>query len=190
MNERIGFKTIWHSAAIPGLVLAAVSTSYLLISQGLASHPGILTSVASGVLASVASTLLNIVKIVACIWLMKYYMTRFHKEEHGSDTKDLKRFGTMVALLSALVFSACSMAYYMWNPEIISEAIDTIMQSSGQALDRNAMNALDNIKENAPRIIFFSQLLYCFLFGWILSGILAPRIANPNPFAEDKDILE
>lgn len=181
MNERIGFKTIWHSAAIPGLVLAAVSTAYLLISQGLATYPG--------VLAATASTILNIVKIVACIWLMRYYMMKFHKDEAGSDSRDLKRFGTMVALLSALVFAACSMAYYMWNPEVIAEAIDTIMQSSGQALDRNAMTALDSIKENAPRIIFFSQLIYCFLFGWILSAILAPRIANPNPFAEDEDIL-
>lgn len=182
MNERIGFKTIWHSAAIPGLVLAAVSTAYMLISQGLASHPGVLTSV--------ASTALNIVKIVACIWLMRYYMTRFYREENGAGTKDLRRFGTMTALLSALVFSACSMAYYMWNPEIISEAIDEFIKATGQSLDRNAMTVLDTFKENAPRLIFFSQLIYCFLFGWILSGILAPRIANPNPFAEDKDILE
>lgn len=177
MRNSVDFKTIWHSAGIPGVVLAAVSTVYMLINFQLASH--------SFTGNTAVIFILDLAKIVACIWLMYRFLVKF-KEENGEATVyDVRRLGKWIAILSALIFAALSMAFYMLHPEMIAETIDTIMQTLGDSLDRNSINALEKMQEDFPRIVFISQFIYCSLFGWVLSAILSARVVSSNPFAED-----
>ena len=37
---------------------------------------------------------------------------------------------------------------------------------------------------NMPQITFFSNLIYCFFFGTILSFILSRNVPSRNPFAD------
>lgn len=171
------FKTIWHSAGIPGVVLAAVSTVYMLINASLATHPF------TG--STIVIFFLDLAKIVACIWLMYRFLVKF-KEDNGEATAyDVRRLGKWIAILSALIFAALSMAYYMLHPEMIAETVDKILQTLGDSLDRNSINALEKMEEDFPRIVFISQFIYCSLFGWVLSAILSGRVISSNPFAEE-----
>ena len=178
-NIDINFKALWTAAAIPGVVLAAISTAYLL------ANTYITKAAFTG--GSVMVFVLDLAKIVGCIWLMRLYMLRFSQEFETASASDLRHLGTLIAVLSALIFATVSMAFYKYNPEIIGEAMDAVMGQYQDKLDANSMNALDKMMENMPQLIFFSQFIYCTLYGWILSAILAGRIIPGNPFAGRKD---
>ena len=50
-------------------------------------------------------------------------------------------------------------------------------------MDSNTINALDKVEAIMPQMIFFSNLIYCFLYGTVLSAILSRNIPPRNPFA-------
>lgn len=179
MDKKITFKTIWHEAGISGLVLAAVCSAEFIANNAL-------TAVQS-TWASLLAFALQVAKIVVCIKLMHLYMTRFKASYPGASRSDLYRLGLTAGVLSGLVIAALSMAYYMWNPEIIRTAIDTVLEAMPSALDRNTVSAIEVMEANFPQIAFFSVFIYCSLWALILPAILAPRIAGSNPFAEEND---
>ena len=45
---------------------------------------------------------------------------------------------------------------------------------------------MDTYMENLPQITFISNLIYCFLYGMILSFILSRNIPSKDPFADYK----
>lgn len=174
MSKKISFNAIWHSAGIPGLVLASISTAYFVATNCLSDF--------TGSWVAVVNFILDALKIYACVALMFTYLKRFKMQYSVNDRADLRRFGTTIALLSALVFSTLQMAYYIWNPELISQTFDTLFEALGPQLDSNAISSLEVIEENFPRMAFFSNFIYCFLFGWVLSAILSSKIITSNPF--------
>jgi len=177
MSENIQFKTIWRAASLGGIVLGAVSIAYMLLNNRL-------TAFSTEFWAQATVFVLDLAKIVACIWLMRRFMWQFKIDFPDSSKKDVRRVGTWIALLSALIFATATMMYYTLNPEFIDQTFQTAMEVSKGALDKNSLSALDSFKDNFPQYMFFSQLIYCFLFGWILSMILAPRIVPDNPFSQ------
>lgn len=177
MEEKVDFKTIWRSAGVPGVVLAAVSIAYMLASFYL--------SEASFTGSSLLMSVLDLAKIVACIYLMYTFLKNFH-EDYGASRGDVRRLGKWIAILSALIFSTAMMAFYQLHPEVITEAVETAIDSYGESLDKNAMNALEKFEENFQQIFFISNFLYCSLFGWVLSALLSIRIVPSNPFAGEE----
>jgi len=178
MSEKIEFKTIWRAASLGGIVLAAVSIAYMLFNYKMAEAEASLWTKA-------LTFILDLAKIVACIWLMRSFMWRFKRDFPDASKQDVRRVGTWTALLSALIFAAANMMFFTLNPEMIDQAFDSIIASTKGALDHNTLTGLDAVKADFPKYIFVSQLIYCFLFGWVLSGILAPRIVPDNPFMEE-----
>ena len=69
------------------------------------------------------------------------------------------------------------------NPDLISQQIDAAMKIAGSSMDSNTINALDKAEAIMPQVIFFSNLIYCFLYGTVLSAILSRNIPPRNPFA-------
>jgi hypothetical protein len=95
--------------------------------------------------------------------------------------------GTCTALLSAFIFASLSFI----NIEFIfadfyTQQIDTVMQQMAPMMDSNTLNAVDSFMENLPQLTFFSNLIYCFLFGTVLSAILSRNIPSKDPFADYK----
>lgn len=174
MSEKIEFKTIWRASSLFGIILAVVSIADLLLENPI--------SKIDGKVGMAVNFIVNLAKIVLCIYLMKRFMVRFRDENEGVTTYDLKRLGNFTALLSSLIFAAATMMYYTWNPDIIGEAFDAMIEGEAERLDSNALNALDKMQDSMPQILFMVQFVYCFLWGWILSSILAPRVVGENPF--------
>ena len=63
--------------------------------------------------------------------------------------------------------------------------MDKLHAQMGSMLDSNSRNALLAVEGNMASLQMVSMLIYCFLYGWILSLILAPRIAWDNTPFED-----
>lgn len=172
-------KNLWNSAAKAGMVLGLVSSAYLFINQ-------LITGMSIPVLSGVLSFALWVVKFAGCIWLMIFFMKRFVSENSEADNSRTLRFGIATALLSAIVYAAFSfanMAYF--SADIIAENMDTVMQAYSQFMDSNTMSQMDKMIAKLPQISFFGNLIYCFIFGTILSLILSRNIPSRDPFVSD-----
>ena len=173
-------KNLWNGAGKAGLVLGLASSVYLFVNQWV-SAMGI------PILAGVLSFVLWAVKFGGCIWLMMFFMKKFASENQETDNSTTFRFGVVTALLSALVYAAFSfanMAYF--SADLMAENIDTVMQAYSQFMDSNTMSKMEDMMAKLPQITFFGNLIYCFIFGTVLSLILSRNIPSRNPFADYK----
>ena len=182
MEKRISRKDLWDGAGKAGLVLGLVSSAYVLISMLLSKLNG---STGMALLSTVLAFLLWALKFGGCIYLMKLFMTRFAAVHPGCDNSDTFRFGMVTAFLSALIFSAFDMAYLTWiAPDTMSQAIETATEAYGSILPAESLEAMQEM--NFGQISFFTNLIYCFLFGTVLSAILSRNIPSRNPFADNR----
>lgn len=162
-----------------GLVLAGVAIAYFLIS----------TLLAKASLPSFVSNLLGLVlwagKLVLCIWLMFKFLRKF-AEENGNDRRRTFRFGMMVALCSSLVYAAAYFAYVVIiDPNMFSEVFNNLAQSYSGILPSDQIDRIMNLESQMPTYTFFVNLIWCWLFGMIISAIASNKICgNDNPFEE------
>ncbi len=181
MEHDILRKNMWNSAGKAAIFLGLTSAAYMLITQYLGQIQ--LPAFANGLLGFI----LWASKFGGCIWLMVFFMKKFVRENSGADNSATFRFGTITAFLSALIFSAAAFADVAFiHPDQYEEVIDATIQTYAKVLDSNTMNALDNIIDKLPQITFFSNLIYCFLFGTVLSAILSRSIPSKDPFSDMK----
>ena len=179
MKDELTTGAGWNEAAKAGLYFGAISSAYVGLSE-------LIQMIDGAVLLGFLKTALWAGKLVLCIWLMVFLMKRLTRKFSGVTNADTFRFGARTSLLSALIVASVYAAILILMPEdSISSAFDqATAQITGQ-LDSNSLAMLDTFKENMPTIIFFSQLIYCFTFGLILSLIVSRSIPSRNPFARD-----
>lgn len=182
MENRIPRKDLWDSAGKAGLVLGLVSSAYVVITYLLAKLSG---STGTALLVTLLNFLLWAAKFGGCIYLMKLFMTRYAAAHPGCDNSDTFRFGMVTAFLSALIFAAFDLAYVTWiAPDTYSQAIEAATEAYGSMLPAESLEAIEEM--NMGQISFFTNLIYCFLFGTVLSAILSRNIPSRNPFADPR----
>ncbi len=173
-------KSIWDSAAKAGLALGGISVAYLALTSMLSLMSG--DSKAAAIIISIASTLLWMVKFAACLFMLRFFMLRWSAANPDADNSDTFRFGRLTAFLSALVYSGCYLAYTtLINPGIYDEAFE-ILKNNPMMNSSAYMQAMENILPMMPTYTFFGNLIYCWLFGVILSAIYSRNIPSKNPF--------
>ena len=64
--------------------------------------------------------------------------------------------------------------------------IEAALKIYGSSLDSNSLNALDTVESIMPQVMFFSNLVYCFLYGTVLSAVLSRNIPPRDPFARER----
>ena len=182
MAERFTKKEFWDEAGKGGLVLGLIPVACMAIDQ-------LLLQSAEGTIPAIIGFLVWAAKFVGCILLMRFFMRRFADRHDGVTRQDASRFGTAIALTSALIYSAFVLAWSQFiDPEMFSRSFEAVAQQYASMMDSNAMDALEKIQGKMPVIAFFSTLIYCFLYGSILAGILAGRIGKDvDPFSDGKN---
>ena len=114
-------------------------------------------------------------------------MTKFAHENRDADKKQIFKMGVAAALLSALVYSGIYLANMQYiSADYYNQIIDTCVQEMSANLDSNSMTSLNKLLPMLPQILFFSNFVYCFLFGTILSAILSRKVVAQDPFNEFK----
>ena len=178
MNDSISKGVLLNNAAIAGLALGAVSTAYLFAVQYL---PQIIPS---SIAVSLITTALWIAKFVGCIYILKGFMQRFVDSYDGAQRTHTLRLGVLASLFSALIFSAANLANILYiSPVAIEQAFNQALSQYSSMMDSNTIAAIDSIKEDMPAITFFSNFIYCFLYGMVLSAILSRHVPEADPFA-------
>ena len=181
MEQNVIQKNMWNTAGKAGLFLGLVSTAFLFISQGInqIEIPAFLNSIIGFVLWTI--------KFIGCIWIMKYFMKQFTAENEEATNSNTFRLGMAMAILSALVYSAFAFANVAFiSPDLFTEQMDAMMQQMAPMMDSNTMSVMETYMENLAQITFFTNLIYCFIYGTVLSFILSRNIPSKNPFAEYK----
>lgn len=173
-------KSIWSIAALPGIIIASVSIAYQLICL-------LAGNIQSAFVQSMLSLLLWTAKFVGSLFLMYFFMKRF-ADEFDPDNRRLYRYGLVLALYSALVYSAFYFAYAQYIvPDLFDQAFELMAQSYAQAVPQDALDAMMNLRPDLPKITFFVNLGYCFIFGLCVSSIFSRRLSSRNPFKNNKD---
>jgi hypothetical protein len=174
-------KNLWNGAAKAGLVLGGVSSVYLFASQFITAAG------MSGFLSGLFSLLLWAAKFGGCIWLMKFFMKKFASENGNVQNSTTFRFGMLSAFLSALVYAAVSFANVAFiSADMFTEQMNALMQQMAPMMDSNTMSQMDKTMQNLPQLTFFSNLIYCSIYGTLLSAILSRNIPDRNPFVDYK----
>ena len=178
MNE-LTSGAIWNKAAIAGLLMAAVTIAFTFTS-------GLTTGIAFGFL----NILLWLAKLVCCIMLFRFFMLKFSKE-CNPDNRTLYHYGLRIAICSSLLVAAYTLLMSLnidqtAFSEAYTEQVEKYMSMMNTQLDSNGQAALEQIQSKLPVISFFSMLIYCFLWGLVLSSIFSKSIAPEDPFTDNQ----
>ena len=174
-------KNLWSIAGSEGLKLGIVSATYMFATLLLkkTGMPAFVNSLLTFVLWGA--------KFAACIWLMRNAMIKFAGLDNSITNRETFRLGMATALLSSFVFSMISFVNVAFiSADLFTEQIDAMMQQMAPMMDSNSLSMVDSYLENLPTITFISNLVYCFIFGTILSAILSRNIPSVDPFADYK----
>ena len=178
MKKEFSSSVSWNSAAVAGLVMA-VST---IAADYLTTLPVILG--AKGFVGSVIVYLLKFAKIVACVYVFRVLMLRFHNNVETDYTR-LQHYGLKLALFSSILVAGFSLAQMLViNPDTMSQVIQEVESAYQNMMDSNTMSAMEKMMSKLPAITFFSSLIYCYLWGWILSTTFARRLFPVDPFGD------
>ena len=117
--------------------------------------------------------------------LVKYFMKKLVAKYDEVDNTSTFNYGMAMSFLSALIVAAFTLA--VASNTDTATVTDSVMQMTNWILggvDSNTQAAMEGIIDNLPTISFFSNLIYCFLFGTLISYIWSRRIPSRDPFKE------
>ncbi len=107
----------------------------------------------------------------------------------GVTRQNLLGYGTLIALFSAIITAACSYISVQYVfPGQITEAFNTAFEQTAGMLDSNSMAALEGLESKMGVISLVSNLIWCFVYGWILSSIMSSSLVGKKNIFDDDDI--
>ena len=166
MMKKLDNNALWNEAAKAGAYLGGVSVGCLVLRE---------LAVASGIafLVTAASILLWVVEFFVCILVMKDVMLSLRSHYEDVKMVDTYRLGRRAAFLSGLLVASAQAIFIMKMPEAqMNELIDQMAASLGTS----AREQIEGMMDNLPIITFFSQWIYCYLYGTVLSSIMSRYI--------------
>lgn len=177
MTKEFSSSTSWNCAAVAGLVMGAVT----IAADYLTTVPMLL---GGGMVSTLLTYILKIAKIFVCIYVFRYLMQRFHDTVRTDYTR-IQRYGMKTAMFSSILVSGFALLQMLViNPEMMTQTIHAVQNTYQNMMDSNTMAAMEKMISKLPVITFFSSLIYCYLWGWILSTTFARRLFPVNPFGE------
>ena len=163
-----------------GLILAGIAIAYFIISALLGKTEK------GGFLLSLLSFVLWAAKLALCIWLMFVFLRRF-ANENGKDRSRTFRFGMAIAACSALVYAGFYLLYVTKiDPGFFAGMFDSVAQTYSSFLNSEEIDRIMNMESSMPSITFFTNLIWCWLVGTIISAIASNNICgSDNPFENE-----
>lgn len=175
--ELLDSKTIRSEGAKAGLVFGTISGGYIFLSQWMSGM---------GDAGGIINFILELGKIIGLIFLMRHYMIVLNTIYDAVDRRQTFRFGLYTSLFSALITAACAyIAYAYVFPAAVQDAMETARQMLGSQMDSNTVRAFNDMENSFPTYAFISYGLWCFLYGTVLSFILARTL--PEGLMEEED---
>lgn len=177
--ELLDSKTLRSEGAKAGLIFGTLSGGYIFLSQWLSGM---------GQAAGIVNLILEVAKITGLIVLMRHYMLSLKTVYDGVDRGQVFRFGLYTAFYSAMITAACAyIAYAYVFPEAVAETMDVLRQSFGKMMDSNTLRSLELMENKFPLYAFFSNGIWCLLYGTVLSFILSRTLPEGTMTEEEEE---
>lgn len=170
-------KVLWDLAGKAGLILGLISTASMAIGQMMAilETPVLLNTL--------IGTVLWAAETGGCIYFMYMFMKKFAATCPEADNRMTFKMGTATAFLSALVYSTASFANLAFiSADYYSTQFQILMEQMAPMMDSNTAATMEKMLSDMPQISFVSNLIYCFIFGTVVSAVLSRNIPDRNPF--------
>ena len=169
-------KALWNEAGRVGFVFGGFSSLCLLLKEGAA-----LTG--SSFLETAAVIILWAVEFFGCILLMKKYMLDLRDKYDGVTMEQAYHFGRRVALLSGLILATVNAVILIkMPPETMENFVTELNTAVAGKLGAGYEDEVGRVVDRLPLYTFIFQWLYCFLYGSILSAIMARYIFMQDLF--------
>ena len=176
MKEVISNKILWNLAAKNGLILGCTTTACYFLNT-------VLVGLDSAIAISIMSFLIWGIKFGSAIYLMHFFMKKLAGTFDKVNNRTTFKYGMYIALFSSVIFSgAILLDQSVISPERLELQMEAIYKLYSNILDSNSMTALESMQNSIPQITFFSNLIYCFIYGTVLSSILSNSVPKKDPF--------
>ena len=176
VRMKLDSKTLWNEAGRVGFVFGGFSSLCLVLKEGAA-----LTG--STFLVQAAAIILWAVEFFGCILLMKKYMLDLRDKFDGVTMEETYHFGRRVALLSGLILAAVDAALIMKMPQdTVADVVNELNTAITAKLGAGYEGEVGRVVDRLPLYTFIFQWIYCFLYGSLLSAIMARYIFMQDIF--------
>ncbi len=168
MSKTLDNNTLWNEAAKAGAFLGGTSVGCLALKEWAGTS-------GNNFLITAAAVILWAVEFFGCILIMKEVMLSLRDRYEGVKMADTYRLGRRAALLSGLLLASAQVLFILKMPEAeMTSFVDQVTAAlpAGAA----GREEVEGMMDKLPVITFFSQWLYCFLYGTVLSSIMSRYI--------------
>ena len=184
MTKLIDNTALWNEAAKAGAYFGAVSVGCLALKEWAGTS-------GSTFLIQAASIILWAVEFFGCILLMKKYMLDFRDKYEGVTVIDVYQFGRRVALLSGLILASVDAFITMKvSPETMESVVTELNTVVASKMGSGFEGEVGRFVDRLPLYTFIFRWLYCFLYGSLLSAIMARYIFLQGPFQGGDDSID
>jgi len=171
--ETINKNAIINQAGMAGAAFGTISAAWVFLSILMSKNP----------VAAKFSIVVDLGKTVGLVYLMIFFMKKLASDFESVTNRDTRAYGRWIALFSALITGiATFVAYEIVFPGYVTTTMDTVYQTLGSTLDSNSRTLLEKYEENFGMIACFSTMIWCLIYGLVLSAIVSARIPKPDPF--------
>lgn len=168
MTKQIDNTVLWNEAAKAGAYFGAVSVGCLALKEWAGTS-------GSTFLIQAASIILWAVEFFGCILLMKNVMLSLRDRYEDVKMADTYRLGRRAALLSGLLLASAQVLFILKMPEAqMDEFVNQMMTALPVGVA--GREEVEGMMDKLPVITFFSQWLYCFLYGTVLASVMSRYI--------------
>ena len=133
---------------------------------------------------SVISFLLWGLKLFLCIYMLHRFL-KTEAAENGGERKRTFRYGMAIAVCSALLYSGFCLAWTTFvQPDFYADAFEAAIQMYSGFMPQETLDMMANMESSMPTLTFFTNLIWCWLFGTVASAIISSSICKQDdPFA-------
>ncbi len=162
-----GYK--WSQAAVKGLLLALITVACNTVTYLIEGN-------------TIVSILMFIVRLVASIWLLVYFM----KQYKATTGQEPFSFGVAVVLFSSLICAFYDAAALAWIFPGLQDQVSEALSQTMSSLPSESQSIMERMMDHYPRIAFFSTFIKDFIIGLIVAAIANSSMRPKDPFAADK----
>ena len=174
MEEKSRNKALWDLASKDGIALGMLSVACFALKQLLSGWEGALSTVAGGAVWAV--------QFAGAILLLRAFMKKFAAENEDASTLDTYTLGKRICLFSSIILAVAVTAVVVYYPDnILTRQFDMMMEQYSSMMDASSKETLAGTTlADSPGVVFFSQFIYAYVYGLVLSAILSRRIPGPK----------
>ena len=181
MDERQKNGRIWNLASKNGILLGMFSTLCLAFKQAAALS-------GSQFLSSGAGILLWTLEFIGCIWLLRRFMKRYVEDFPDATNAETYALGKRTCLFSSLIVASALVFLVLYVPDNLFErSFQDLSETYSTMLDPAILSEMD--LADRPGVVFFSQFLYCWIYGVLVSSFLSRSIPQDPQIQEMLDQL-